>query len=258
LHEQLRAGSPQQAAMLAERIAEASRSIAALALLEPQGGDGQGGGDRSETDRFGAAVAEPGVAGGARETALQDGVAGAGLHTAVIVDEHEEPAGPPIAIRDARRAPDTPWASAVERRLDRYLTDRERFAVLLVELVDGERLRLAQSPTDAERQIREIESAMVEQLRPADSLVREADGRYWLLAPDTDSAEARMLASRIAAAARRCASHRGVPMEVAVGVALCPEHGLESGALLGHAEVDLYAAQARGGVLSDPDADPAA
>jgi GGDEF domain-containing protein len=259
LHEQLRAGSPQQAAMLAERIAEASRSIAALALLEPQGGGGDGGGDGGATDhRFGTPVAEPDVAAGARETSVQDGALGAGLRAAAIVDEHEEPTGPPIAIRDARRPPDTPWASAVERRLDRYLTDRERFAVLLVELLDGERLRLAQSPADAERQIREIESAMVAQLRPADSLVREADGRYWLLAPDTDSAEARMLASRIAAAARRCASHRGAPMEVAVGVALCPEHGLDSGALLGHAEVDLYAAQARGGVFSDPDADPAA
>lgn len=242
--------------MLAERIAETSRAIAALALLEPQGGGDDGGG--GTTDRFGTPAAEPDMAAGGRETTVQDGALGAGVRAAVIVDEHEEPAGPPIAIRDARRPPDTPWASAVERRLDRYLTDRERFAVLLVELLDGERLRLAQSPADAERQIREIESAMVEQLRPADSLVRETDGRYWLLAPDTDSAEARMLASRIAAAARRCASHRGAPMEVAVGIALCPEHGLDSGALLGHAEVDLYAAQARGGVLSDPDADPAA
>lgn len=237
--------------MLAERIAETSRSVSALALLEPWEGGGDGGGP----DRFGVPAARPSAGGG--PTAPQDAVV-AGPRAAAIVDEHDEPAGPPIAIRDARRAPEAPWTTAVERRIDRYLTDRERFAVLLVELLDGERLRLAQSPADAERQIREIESAMIDQLPPADSLVRETDGRYWLLAPNTERSEARTLANRIAAAARRCASHRGAPMEVAVGIALCPEHGLDSGALLGHAEVDLYAAQARGGVLSDPDADPAA
>lgn len=245
--------------MLAERIAETSRSISALALMEPQ----NGGDDGTRAGRSEPQFVEQGLAGGiGGETGLHAdpgaGPPAAALRGAVIIDEHSEPVSPPIAIRDARRTQETPWVLAVARRLDRYLTDRERFAVLLVELLDSERLRLAQSPADSERQVREVESAMVEQLRPADSLVREADGRYWLLAPNTDSSEARALANRIAAAARRCASHRGAPMEIAVGIALCPEHGLDSGSLIGHAEVDLYAAQARGGVLSDPDADPAA
>lgn len=175
---------------------------------------------------------------------------------ALIVDEQSEALNPPIAIRDARQSLDaTPWSTVVQRRLDRYLADRDRFAVLLVELLDAERLRLAQSLTDASRQIRDVEAAMVAQLRPADALVRETDGRYWLIAPDTDASAARALAGAIAAAARRNASHRGAPLGVAIGIALCPEHGVEAASLLGHAEVDLYAAEAGGGVLSDPDGD---
>lgn len=251
VHHQLEAGSQAQAAMLAQRIAEISLSVAELARLQP--GDPIGGvevepapadrGAEEHDDPPRAAV----LAAEATDPSTQ----------AVIVDERD--LAPPIAIRDARHGQDgTPWGAVVQRRLDRYLSDRERFAVLLVELLDAERLRLAQSPLDAEHQVREVEAAMVQQLRPADALVRESDGRYWLIAPDTDAGAARALAGRVAGAARRGAAHRGVPLEVAIGIALCPEHGLEPVSLLGHAEVDLYAAQAGGRVISDPDGDSAA
>ncbi len=238
--------------MLADQIADVSRSVSALVRIAPE---------REESDR--TRIAEQ-ARTGADEG---DGVRGSGVQAprgvehaaAVIVDEQGEALDAPIAIRDERRSAEaTPWGTVVQRRIDRHLASRERFAVLLVELLDAERLRLAQSPIDAERRIREIEAAMVQELRPADTLVRETHGRYWLAAPATDTPAARALASRIAAAARRSASHRGVPLEVAVGIALCPEHGIEVDSLLGHAEVDLYAAEAGGTVLSDPDGDSAA
>lgn len=251
LHEQLRAGDAQQASKLADRIAETSRALSALALLQPQ----DAGAAPPPPPRTPSASARQ--AGADLDRFGVEGEANAivaPVRGAAIVDEHSEPVSEPIAIRDARHShQDTPWAVAIQRKLDRYLSDRERFAVMLLELLDAERLRLAQSPLEAQRQVREVESAMVQQLRPADTLVREADGRYWLMAPDTDAAAARVLAGRIAAAARQGASHRGAPLEVAVGIALCPEHGLEVEALLGHAEVDLYAAQAGGRTLSDPD-----
>ncbi len=238
--------------MLAERIAEISRTVAELARIEPDdGGTPEGaGGDGGAPAAQGARTAsDASVLSAARS--LSDA-------PALIVDEQSEARNAaPIAIRDARQSNTdaTPWGTLVQRRLDRYLADRERFAVLLVELLDAERLRLAQPPSDASRQIRDVEAAMVAQLRPADSLVREADGRYWLIAPDTDASAARALAGAMAAAARRSASHHGAPLGVAVGIALCPEHGIEAASLLGHAEVDLYAAEAGGGVLSDPDGD---
>lgn len=272
--------------MLAERISEISRSVSELARIEPVAR--AGGIVEPGADADGAVEPETPVEGIFESDARADGPFGSDARAhghfesdahaggafaaeapaesvvdptlgAAIVDEHTERAATPIAIRDARRDQDaTPWGAVVQRRLDRYLSDRERFVVLLVELLDAERLRLAQSPLDSERQVREIEAAMVQELRPADALVREADGRYWLIAPDTDASAARALAGRIAAAARRSASHRGVPLKVAVGIAVCPEHGLEAGSLLGHAEVDLYAAQASGRVINDPDGDSAA
>lgn len=239
LHEQLRAGDGERAAALSERVAEVARSISALAKASP---------DPEPVSRPPAK----------QPVADRDPLpprASASIGGAVLVDERES-APAPISIRDAR--PDgegMPWSAAVQRRLDRYLQDREPFAVLLVELLDAKRLRLSQALRDAEGQLREVESSMVEQLRPADTLVRETDGRYWLVAPGTAAEDAHRLALQLAAATRRCASHRGAPLEIAVGIAICPDHGVEAAGLAGHAEVDLYAAQASGRAVSDPGAD---
>lgn len=239
LHERLRAGDGGEAAAFGERIAEVARSISALAEDAP--------GPEPVARQ---AAKEPVADRDRRPPSASASVGGA-----VLVDERESMAAP-ISIQDARRDGEgMPWSAAVQRRLDRYLQDREPFAVLLVELLDAERLRLSQPLPDAERQLREVESSMVEQLRPADTLVRETDGRYWLVAPGTAAEDAHRLALRLAAAARRCASHRGAPLEVAVGIAICPDHGVEAAGLAGHAEVDLYAAQASGRAVSDPGTD---
>jgi GGDEF domain-containing protein len=241
LHERLRAGDAAQAAALGERIAEVSRTVSALACAERESGSADSEADAPRSHLGGAILVDERQRRG------------------TSIDERR-PADAPIAIRDARGGSETvPWSAAVQRRLDRYRDDRERFAVLVVELLDAERLRVAQPPSESERQLREVEAAIVEQLRPADALVREVDGRYWLIAPHSDAEDARAIAGRLAAAARRSASHRGAPLGIAVGIALCPEHGIDAGALTGHAEVDLYAAQAAGRLLGDPDdSDPAA
>jgi GGDEF domain-containing protein len=281
LHEQLREGASERAVAFGERIAEVSRSVAELASLEeprssdevrPTSKDEADARQRTHLGERGAAAdgnADVGQGGAhvgegpaehriadpdrAREHATIDVAGGA-----MLIDEQEDAAGP-IAIRAARQSAQSgSWSAAVQRRLDRHREDGAPFAVLLLELLDVERLRIAQLPVDAEHQVRDVEAAIVEQLRPADALVREADGRYWLIAPDTDAVDARALAIRLGASARRSASHRGVPLQLAVGIAICPEHGVREGALLSHAKVDLYAAQARGEVLSDPDgAEPA-
>jgi GGDEF domain-containing protein len=240
LHEQLKANEEERAAALAERIAEVSRSVSALVSAAPSAESADVPAVKRSTA---AAASRRAVAPQAQRHASQT--------QAVIVDE-QHGSEAPISIRDARHAADgEPWTTAVQRRLERYLDDSDPFAVLLVELLDSERLRLAQSPIAAESQLREVESAVVEQLRPADVLVREADGRYWLVAPGTAAQDARGLALRLVDAVRRCASYRRVPLEVAVGIAVCPDHGVQAAGLTSHAEVDLYAAQAAGRAVSD-------
>jgi GGDEF domain-containing protein len=170
---------------------------------------------------------------------------------AVIVDELSPLQAPEIEIRDERgeQAP-TAWIASIARLLERYARDRVPFAVLLVELADVERLRHAELPGEVSRLTGLVEAAVSGELGPADSLTRESPGRYWLLAPETDSDAARALVERLSGAVRSAASHRGVPLEVAIGIAVCPLDGSQAVALAAHAEIALYAAQASGGPVA--------
>ena len=75
------------------------------------------------------------------------------------------------------------------------------------------------------------------------SLTRERPGRYWLLAPATDRRAATVLAQRLDEAVSRLAGRRGALLELAAGIAVCPEDGREASALAAHADVELYAAR---------------
>lgn len=154
---------------------------------------------------------------------------------------------PEIEIRDERSA-DGPaaWIDSIGRRLERHERDGAPFAVLLVELVDVERLHHAEPAEELARLIDRVEDALARVLRPADSLTRERPGRYWLLAPQTDAPGTRVLIERIARGVRSAVSHRGTPLEVAVGVAVCPEDGRRACELAARADVGLYAARAAG------------
>jgi GGDEF domain-containing protein len=191
----------------------------------------------------------------------------------VLVDElapatqvQEPPSAPPepgaralqeIEIRDERHedahlepAQDgqepSAWIGAIERRLERHERDRAPFAVLLVELADVERLRHAELPGEMSRLTGSVEAALSGELGPADSLTRESPGRYWLLAAETDALGSRELVERLASAVRSAVDHRRVPLEVAVGIALCPGDGDRAAELASRAEIALYAARASG------------
>jgi GGDEF domain-containing protein len=152
---------------------------------------------------------------------------------------------PRIEIRDVRgEAGPAAWIGSIGRRLERYAQDGLPFAVLLIELLDSERLQHALD--EMSRLSSEVQDALARELRPADSLTCERPGRYWLLTPQTDGVAARRLAEQLARAARSSASHRGTPLEVAVGIAVCPEDGRQASELAAHADVDLYAARAAG------------
>jgi GGDEF domain-containing protein len=156
-------------------------------------------------------------------------------------------ARPQIEIRDVRgEEGPAAWIGSIGRRLERHEQDGSPFAVLLVELVDIERLGYAEPAEELSRLTSLVEEALARELRPADSLTRERPGRYWLLAPQTDAPGAQVLVERIARAVRSAVSHRGTPLEAAVGVAVCPEDGRRASELAAHADVGLYAARAAG------------
>jgi GGDEF domain-containing protein len=163
-----------------------------------------------------------------------------------IRDERGEESRRERGASEEDRDRETAWIGAITRRLERYERDRVPFAVLVVELADVERLRHAELPGEVSRLTGLVETALADELRPADSLTRESPGRYWLLAAETDVDSSGSLAERLAGAVRDAASHRGVPLEVAVGIAICPVDGGRAAALAAHAEIALYSARAAG------------
>ncbi len=166
-----------------------------------------------------------------------------------------------IQIHDTREeerpAHPSAWTGSIGRRLERYREDRLPFAVLLVEVLDIDRLAHAEPREELARLTTQVERAVGAELRPADVLTHEALGRYWLVTPETDAPGARRLAERLARAVRLAAQHRGVPLEVAIGIAVCPEDGQDAAALAAHADVGVYAARAAGRSIA-PDDDFAA
>lgn len=154
-----------------------------------------------------------------------------------LVDEHE----PQPAVHREEGA--SAWVNTVGRLLERHSVDGLPFAVLLVEVVDVAHIERSESPVQVNNLIAQVESALERALRAEDTLTRESFGRYWLVAPETNGTGARMLAERLARLVRSSASHRGAPLEVAVGIAVCPDDGAEAPTLAARADLGVYSAR---------------
>ena len=265
LGEELAEPHPERVAELSQRLGEVAAILALLARADaraplPPAAPGTPAA-RSTGD---AGASEGPVARAARAAADEPPPPrgpGASIQprtAAVLVDELApvEPPGtgeplararPEIEIRDVRgEEGPAAWIGSIGRRLERHAQDSSPFAVLLVELVDIEHLRRAEPLGEVSSLVSQVEDALARELRPADSFTRERTGRYWLIAGLTDGADARVLAGRLARAVRSSASHRASALEVVVGIAVCPDDGLQASALAAHADVGLYAARAAG------------
>ncbi len=165
-----------------------------------------------------------------------------------------EPIQPEIEIRDVRREEGpSAWVSSVGRLLTRHAEDGLPFAVLLVEIVDVARLERSETPHDLHGLVAQVETALGRGMRATDRLSRETLGRYWLVAPETNGTGAQMLAERLARLVRTSATHRNVPMEVAIGIAVCPDDGTEAPALAARADLGVYSARATGRSIAHTD-----
>jgi len=249
LHEELIDPRGQRVAELSGRLADVAATVASLSQVDTEMGDGMSAGVGVEADvaaqspPTNAPLASTDEPSQLREPSAEEEPPS----VAVLVDELAPQEPPEIEIRDERRERDpTAWIASIGRRLERYERDGLPFAVLLVELADVERLRHAELPGEVARLTGLVEAALAGELAPADSLTCESPGRYWLLAPEADASSARALAGRLAEAVRGAASHRGAPLQVAVGIAVCPVDGSQAAVLAAHADLALYAARAAG------------
>jgi GGDEF domain-containing protein len=146
---------------------------------------------------------------------------------------------------DQRVADAPPWLGAIERRLERREQDGLPFAVLVVEVDDLDRLLASQSGGEVAFALEDAERGLTAELAPADLVVRERLGRWWLTSPDRDKATARDLGARVAAAIAR-AVLGGAPLTASIGVAVCPDDGESLESLAGRADEGMFAARAAG------------
>ncbi|HEY7934258.1 MAG TPA: diguanylate cyclase [Solirubrobacteraceae bacterium] len=159
---------------------------------------------------------------------------------------------PQIAVHDTRSAGPAAWITSIGRCLTDQADDGQPFAVELIEVIGIERLRHACQPGGLRQLIDDVQQALRSELRPGDILTAESDGRYWLVAPQTDGPGAVTLAERLITAVRSSVSHRGVPLEVAIGISSCPADGEEAAILAAQADTKLYGARAMGlSVIAD-------
>jgi len=165
------------------------------------------------------------------------------LDDADVVTLHR--AGEPAETARDRTETDS-WRAVVERGLERHRHDGSPFALLAVETDGVERLLAAQAQDEIDLLLDAVERALGGELRPADQLLRDQPGRYWVTAPDTGPAVGRLLAERLAESASAAATHRGVPLTVSIGVATCPEDGEGVDALADRADRAMFAARAAG------------
>jgi GGDEF domain-containing protein len=154
----------------------------------------------------------------------------------------------PVVVHDARAAGDAvdPWRGPIERRLERQSHDGRPFSVLTMEVDDLDRLLAAATGREVVEAIEAAERAICSHLRPADMLVRERLGRYWLTAPETDLASGRALGQRLADAVSAAAYHHGAPLSMSIGLAVSPDDALDADMLAAHADEGLFAARAAG------------
>ena len=162
----------------------------------------------------------------------------------VLVPEPE----PEVVIHDARSNGEVvePWRAPIERRLDRQLQDGRPFSVLTMEVDDLDRLLASATGREVVEAIESAERAICNELRPADMLVRERLGRYWLTAPETDLASGRALGQRLADAVAAAAFHHGAPLALAIAGAGAPAAAIDAGVLAAHPAEGLFAARAAG------------
>lgn len=138
-----------------------------------------------------------------------------------------------------------PWLAAIARRIERREQDGRPFAVFVVEVDDLDRLLAAQSGREVALALETAERGLTAELAPADLVVRERLGRWWLTSPDRDAAAARDLGTRVATAIAH-AQLGGAPLSASIGLAVCPDDGDALDTLASRADEGMFAARAAG------------
>jgi GGDEF domain-containing protein len=146
----------------------------------------------------------------------------------------------------SRGGSDEGAAAAVMRRVERRVAEGGGFSLLAVEVDDAGRLLAADRGGAAARALSAAERAILETAERVGAGVAADGHRQWVVAAQDDTAGARDLGERLAAAVAGAATLDGAPLEASIGVAVWPQDAPDAAALLAHADEGVFAARAAG------------
>jgi GGDEF domain-containing protein len=144
------------------------------------------------------------------------------------------------------RATGPVWPGALEGAIARAHAEDEPLALVLVELVDADRMLAVEDAEVCAAVLARFSEAVRGAVGPELTVVDQGEGRAWVIAPEADRDGALTLGSRIGSAVRAAPPWREAPLAGAVGVALLGEDGEDAGALIAAAEEGMFAAAAAG------------
>jgi diguanylate cyclase (GGDEF)-like protein/PAS domain S-box-containing protein len=178
-----------------------------------------------------------------------------GLFTAIIRDVSERQAQQRALEHQATHDPLTglPNRTALARYLGTLLgraNARERVALLMLDLSRFKEVNDTLGHDVGDEVLREVARRFSAQLRGDDALISRIGGdEFAVVLPSVaDHASVEDLVRRLIEGLRTRIDSRGVAIEVGVniGIAVAPDHGLDSRELLRHADVAMYAAKRHG------------
>ena len=178
-----------------------------------------------------------------------------GLFTAIIRDVSERQAQQRALEHQATHDPLTglPNRTALARYLGTLLgraSARQRVALLMLDLSRFKEVNDTLGHDVGDEVLREVARRFSAQLRGDDALISRIGGdEFAVVLPSVaDHASVEDLVRRLIEGLRTPIDSRGVAIEVGVniGIAVAPDHGVDSRELLRHADVAMYAAKRHG------------
>jgi diguanylate cyclase (GGDEF)-like protein len=137
--------------------------------------------------------------------------------------------------------------------LERYTRERESFGLMLIDLDDFKRVNDTLGHPAGDDLLVQIAARLRASVRPTDVVARLGGDEFAVILPGASEADVHAVAQRIRASLLAPIELEGVSLEVeaSVGIALCPEHGVDADVLLQRADVAMYVAkESREGVLT--------
>lgn len=126
--------------------------------------------------------------------------------------------------------------------------ERQPFALLLLDLDRFKEINDTLGHEAGDALLREVAARLRRSLRETDTAARLGGDEFSVILPGVAAAAAQRVAAKLAAALNRPYRVRTAQLEVgaSIGIALCPDHGLDAGELLRCADIAMYAAKRSG------------